>query len=63
MAVGSEQAKSIDPKNPQAGSTKLVSDLKTKVGKQDNQPVQAAVSNEDARRELLNIKSIVSVLT
>ena len=37
MAFGNEQAKSIDPKNPQAGSAKLASDLKTKVsGKQEN---------------------------
>jgi hypothetical protein len=53
MAFGNEQAKSIDPKNPQAGSAKLASDLKTKVsGKQENKTEPMALTNDDAKAAL-----------
>ena len=66
--MAQEQANTIQPsnnkqdKNPATNG--VVAGLKNTVGgKQDNQPVQPAVSKQDADRELMGIFSNVSILT
>jgi hypothetical protein len=54
---GNDQAQSVEQKKPQSGSANLPIDKTKGGGKKENQPVQVAVSNEEAMR-IFGIKDI-----